>query len=163
MHPIDTKQFRRTMGLFASGVTVVTFQGDDGLPVGMTVNAFMSVSLTPPLVLVSIRSSSGFCRCIRIGDRYGVSLLSEQQQSISAHFGGRPDSGLASPYVEHQGHPVVRDALAHIVARVSAIHEAGDHLLFVGEVECLADQGPSRPLLFFGGLYRRLDLEALPA
>lgn len=156
MDAIDPKTFRSVMGRFATGVTVVTNLAE-GRPMGMTANAFMSVSIDPPLVLVSVRRASRFVAQVSLGDPYGVSFLRESQQHLSAHFGGRPVDGIDSPFVDHDGVPLIGDALAHITARVTAIHEAGDHLLFVGRIGYLKLGEQHRPLIFYGGKYKQVQ------
>ena len=81
----DPRLFRDVMGRFATGVAVVSFVRD-GVPAGMTVNAFMSVSLSPPLVTVSVRRASSFNDHVGLGARYGVNILTEQQQHLGGHF-----------------------------------------------------------------------------
>ena len=156
---IDPLLFRSAMGLFATGVTVITYIAD-GEVAGMTANAFMSVSMDPPLVLVSVRKQARFNQAMRVGLCYGVSFLAEAQQALSAHFGGRKDEQLEVPLVYHGATPLIGGSLAHIVARVSAIHEAGDHLLYLGHIEHL-QLGPQRkPLVFFSGKYKQVDAHA---
>src|SRR5438132_6176378 len=89
---IDTRTFRATMGRFATGVTVVT-TGQQGSVHGMTANAFLSVSLAPPLVLVSVDNRARIAQHLAAGMRYGINILSEQQEDLSRHFGGRPQEG----------------------------------------------------------------------
>ena len=86
---IDPRHFRATMGRFATGVTVVTV-GYGEHPHGMTANAFMSISLDPPLVLISVGQRARMNQHLELGVRYGVNVLSEQQEAISRHFAGRP-------------------------------------------------------------------------
>lgn len=155
MNAIDPKLYRSVMGQFATGVTVVTYR-HDGKPAGMTANAFMSVSLNPALVLISVRNPSRFSSTVRIGDQYGVSFLRESQEGLSSHFGGRPNAAVGSPFVERCGTPLIAGALAHIVAHVVDIHEAGDHLLYIGAVEHLQLGEQARPLIFFGGKYKQI-------
>lgn len=148
---IDPRHFRNTLGRFATGVTVVTMQSGDG-PYGITVNAFMSVSLEPPLVAVCIDRRANAHQTLLESDRYGVSVLRQDQEQISNHFAGRPTPGLKDPLTSEQGFPLVEGALAHLVCRIVAAHEAGDHTLFIGEVETLRyDEGT--PLLYYEGKY----------
>ena len=156
---IDSKLFRSTMGLFATGVTVISYVAD-GAAVGMTANAFMSVSMSPPLVLVSVRKQSRFNDVVQVGTCYGVSFLSENQQAISAHFGGKRDEILAVPFVFNGPTPLIEGSLAHIVARTTAIHEAGDHLLYVAQIEFLQLGEQRKPLVFFSGKYKQVDAHA---
>lgn len=156
---IDPQAFRAVMGRFATGVTVVTYLAD-GEPAAMTANAFMSVSLSPPLVLVSVRRTSRFASQVMRGDRYGVSFLHEGQEHLSRHFGGQPIPSLKSPFVACGDMPVIEGALAQVVATVEDVHPAGDHLLYVGRVERLTQGPAAQPLLFSGGQYRQV--QALP-
>lgn len=155
MKTIDPKVFRSVMGQFATGVTVITNKSEDTSQ-GMTANAFMSVSLDPPLVVVSVRRASRFVAQVLVGSRYGVSFLCESQQDLSSHFGGRPVAGFTPTFVDVDGVPLIDGALAHIVACVGAIHEAGDHLLYVGRIEHLSMGEQRRPLIFYGGKYKQV-------
>ena len=152
---IDPQLFRRVMGLFATGVTVVSFPCD-GRPVGMTVNAFLSVSLQPPLVLISVRKVSRFVTHVRIGDRCGINILSEQQRHLGPHFANRPEQEVDARFTDHAGTPLLDGSLAQIVARVVDIHPAGDHLLFIAEIEHLAHGPEAQPLIFFSGRYKQI-------
>jgi flavin reductase (DIM6/NTAB) family NADH-FMN oxidoreductase RutF len=151
----DPKMLRSAMGLFATGVTVITY-AVDGEPVGMTANAFMSVSLDPALVLVSVRKASRFNDAVRQGVRYGINVLAEDQRALSMHFGGRPNTDLELPFVTHDGTPLLDNSLLQMVARTVDVHPAGDHLLYIGELEYL-HYGPSRrPLIFYSGQYQQV-------
>ena len=152
---IDADLFRRVMGRFATGVTVVSFLRD-GRPAGMTVNAFLSVSLEPPLVLVSVRKASRFVRHVRSGDRCGINILSEQQRHLGPHFANRPEQEVDARFSDHAGTPLLDGSLAQIVARVVDIHPAGDHLLFIAEIEYLAHGPEAQPLIFFSGRYKQI-------
>ena len=114
------------MGRFATGVAVVSFLRD-GQATGMTVNSFMSVSLEPPLVLVSVRRASVFVKHMRVGGRCGINILSEQQRKLAPHFANRPERTVEARFEAHEGTPLLPDSLAQMVARVVDIHPAGDH------------------------------------
>jgi flavin reductase (DIM6/NTAB) family NADH-FMN oxidoreductase RutF len=152
---LDAKMLRACMGLFATGVTVVTYTAD-GSPAGMTANAFMSVSLDPPLVLISVRASSRFNKWVQHGVRYGINLLAESQRPLSMHFGGSPNDALALPFIDNQGAPLLDGSLAQIVARTVDVHPAGDHYLYIGEVEYVRFGEHERPLVFYSGKYRQI-------
>jgi flavin reductase (DIM6/NTAB) family NADH-FMN oxidoreductase RutF len=154
--PIDARLLRATMGLFATGVTVVTYRVD-GEPAGMTANAFMSVSLEPPLVLVSVRASARFRQWVGEGVRYGINFLAEDQRALSAHFGGRPQADIAPPFCEHQGTPLLAASLVQLVARTVDVHPAGDHLLYIGELEHVKYGAQRRPLIFYSGRYQQIQ------
>lgn len=156
MSPIDSKLFRSVMGLFATGVTVVSYKSGD-IATGMTANAFMSVSMDPPLVMVSVRSASRVNDYLALGGRYGVNFLAEEQENISNHFGGRPVEGLEIDFIQQESTPLIPDSLAHIVARVVDVHPAGDHVLYIGHVEHVHIGPQKRPLVFFSGKYKQVS------
>jgi flavin reductase (DIM6/NTAB) family NADH-FMN oxidoreductase RutF len=141
--------------MFATGVTVLTTRVGEQVH-GMTANAFMSVSLQPPLVLISIDRGRRWARSSTRGTRFGVSVLEAQQTGLSDRFAGRvaDDPPEATFEVVHET-PLVEGALAHLVARVVRSYWGGDHSLFLGQVE-FARYGDGRPLLFHGGRYERL-------
>jgi flavin reductase (DIM6/NTAB) family NADH-FMN oxidoreductase RutF len=152
--------FRRTLGMFATGVTVVTTQAGDQVH-GMTANAFMSVSLRPPLVVISVDRRAKMHGLLNEGSRYGISVLADEQRALSDRFAGRPaaeDQEVEFDVVHDT--PLVRGALANLVARVVRSSWGGDHSLFIGQVE-YARYGEGQPLLFQGGRYQHL-LERAP-
>jgi flavin reductase (DIM6/NTAB) family NADH-FMN oxidoreductase RutF len=147
--------FRRTLGMFATGVTVLTTRSGDSVH-GMTANAFMSVSLRPPLVLVSVDRRARMSNLLHEGVRFGVNVLEAGQAVLSDHFAGRPVVPADEPRFELvHSTPLVEGALAHLVARVVRSYWGGDHSLFLGQVE-YAHYGEGEPLLFHGGRYERL-------
>jgi flavin reductase (DIM6/NTAB) family NADH-FMN oxidoreductase RutF len=146
---------RRMLGMFATGVTVITTLKGEQVH-GMTANAFMSVSLEPPLVLISVDRRTKMCNILHEGMHYGVSVLCETQSALSDRFAGRQGENLPEPRfsVVHET-PLVDGALAHFVARVEKSYWGGDHSLFLGRVE-YARQNAGTPLLFHGGRYEKL-------
>jgi len=152
---VDPKLLRATMGMFATGVTVVTFMAD-GKPAGMTANAFMSVSLEPPLVLVSVRASSRFNQWVETGMRYGINFLAEDQRHLSGHFGGSPVEGLVPQFCWQRHTPLLDGSLVHLAVRTVDVHPAGDHYLFIGEVEYVHFGTQRRPLIFYSGKYQQV-------
>jgi flavin reductase (DIM6/NTAB) family NADH-FMN oxidoreductase RutF len=157
MTVIDPREFRNTMGRFATGVTIVTTEVN-GETRGMTANAFLSVSLDPPLVLVSMGNNSNMNKLLPQAMRYGVSFLAQSQQQLSQHFAGKPVEGLQVPFVRKAEMNVIDGALAHIVARVVDVFVAGDHTLYIGQVEHLSYNN-EKPLVFFAGKYREITGE----
>ncbi|GAB3200249.1 flavin reductase family protein [Nocardioides hungaricus] len=152
--PLDPRLFRQAMGRFATGITIITTVTDDGQVHGMTANGFMSVSLSPPLVLISL----GKCRMatlLRQTGRYGVSMLAAQQRDYSRHFAGQAQLTVQPRFDWHDDVAFLGGAVAHVGADVTDIHEAGDHTLFIGEVTHLA-MSEGRPLIFHGGDYESL-------
>ncbi len=147
------REFRQVMGRFATGVTVVTTVERDVVH-GMTANGFLSVSLRPPLVLVSL----GRCRMNEMlprSGRYGVSMLAHDQQHFAAHFAAQKRSAVEPRFVWHKGLPLLEGALAHLGCRVVDVHRAGDHVLWIGEVEYI-DHRDDEPLLFYTGRFGTL-------
>jgi len=146
---------RKTLGQFATGVTVITTRKGEQVH-GMTANAFMSVSLEPPLVLISVDRRTKMCSFLHEGSHYGVSVLCATQSALSDRFAGRPCEDCPPPGFEIvRNTPLVGGALAHFVARVERSYWGGDHSLFLGRVE-YARKNPGTPLLFHGGRYERL-------
>jgi flavin reductase (DIM6/NTAB) family NADH-FMN oxidoreductase RutF len=146
---------RRTLGMFATGVTVITTRERDKVH-GMTANAFMSVSLEPPLVLISVDRRTKMCALLYGGRNFGVSVLAEGQSALSDRFAGRTSLDPAEPRFEvvHDT-PLVEGALAHFVANIVRSYWGGDHSLFLGQV-LYAHYTEGTPLLFHGGRYERL-------
>jgi flavin reductase len=151
--PTDQRRFRDALGTFATGVTIVSTRLDD-LVHGMTANGFMSVSLEPALVVVSIASGARMHDILLRAGHYGVSVLAREQEAVSRHFAGRPQ-GDEIALVETHGVPLVDGALTHVVADIVDAHRAGDHTLFIAEVVHFAHRS-GEPLIFHSGAYRRL-------
>ncbi|HUF01307.1 MAG TPA: flavin reductase, partial [Gaiellaceae bacterium] len=146
--------FRRTLGMFATGVTVLTTRTGETVH-GMTANAFTSVSLRPPLVLVSVDRRARMSNLLHEGTRFGVNVLEAGQAVLSDHFAGRIAEGVEPRFELVHDTPLVEGALAHLVSRVVRSYWGGDHSLFLGQVE-YAHYGEGEPLLFHGGRYERL-------
>jgi flavin reductase (DIM6/NTAB) family NADH-FMN oxidoreductase RutF len=126
----------------------------------MTANAFMSVSLEPPLVLISVDRGTKMCGMLHEGSHYGVSVLCESQAKLSDRFAGRPCDDCPAPRFDLvRETPLVDGALAHFVARVERSYWGGDHSLFLGRVE-YARTGSGTPLLFHGGRYASVGSSA---
>ncbi len=157
---IDSREFRNCCGRFATGITIVTTETDGDVH-GMTVNGFMSVSLQPPLIVVSIGHQTKLHQLLSNSRYYGVSILGEDQLAFSNHFGGRPDDTLEIPFVRNHDLLLLDGAVAHMVARVIDAHEAGDHTLYIGEVEYL-NYLDGRPLLYYAGGYNHLKADPKP-
>jgi flavin reductase (DIM6/NTAB) family NADH-FMN oxidoreductase RutF len=147
------RELRGVMGRFATGVTVITTFHKETIH-GMTANAFLSVSLRPPLVLVSL----GRCRMGEMlprTKRYGVSVLAHDQEHFAAHFAAQRPSPVEPEFAFEKGIPLLGGALAHLVCRVVDVHVAGDHELWIGEVEHLHERD-GEPLLFYTGRFGTL-------
>jgi flavin reductase (DIM6/NTAB) family NADH-FMN oxidoreductase RutF len=127
---------------------------------GMTANAFVSVSLDPPLVLVSLDNRSFMHRILPSVGRYGVSVLAEGQEILSNHFAGHTVEGLRIRFTARNDVPLLEGAVAYFVVRVTDAHPAGDHSLYIGHVEHF-EARDDRPLLFYAGRYQQLGAEKL--
>ena len=151
MSHIDGLALRKACGRFATGVTIITTEVDGDIH-GMTANAFMSVSLEPPLVLIAVDNRAKMNQLLPQSGRYAVSILDEQQRQPSDHFAGRVVVGLDMPFVRFHSQPVIDGALAWFVATIQEQMAAGDHTLYLGQVDHLAYED-GIPLIFFGGHY----------
>jgi flavin reductase len=154
-----SKDFRSTVGSFATGVTVVTTRGEEHA-YGMTANAFSSVSLDPPLVLVCVIHPSEGAEHIQRNACFAVNILHAEQEPISRYFASRdrPRGRDAFREVSHRlgvsGSPIIDGAVGYLDCRLDATHEAGDHLIFIGEVLEVGFNPDGEPLLFHGGRYK---------
>jgi|SRR5215467_904535 len=153
----NPREYRNTLGRFATGITIVT-AFENGEPHGMTANAFVSVSLDPPLVLISLDNRSHMHRILSTGAKYGISVLAEDQRILSDHFAGRGVEEVQVRFISRAGAMLVEGAIACFVVRVRDVHPAGDHTLYVGIVEYY-EEGEDRPLLFYGGQYAELKIK----
>ena len=147
---IDERTFRDALGRFATGVTVVSMDTDGG-PRGITVSSFLSLSLEPPLVGVSIDATAGAHGSLEHAERYGVSILSSGQRELSDRFAGRP-MDLSIPWERLGGVPVLAEALVQLDCRIVDRHVTGDHTLFVGRLDT-ARTRDGEPLLYHQGRY----------
>ena len=145
------------MGVFATGVTVITTRNADGTPFGLTANAVTSVSLTPPILLICVdRKAESFPHFFD-SKIFVLNILAEHQEDLSRRFattGGDKFSGVAYR-LGHLDSPILEGTLGHVECRIVETHEAGDHVIHLGEVEDAAWRD-GRPLLFFRGKYRQL-------
>jgi flavin reductase (DIM6/NTAB) family NADH-FMN oxidoreductase RutF len=156
---IDPDSFRSVLGRFASGITIVTTLDAQGRDVGMTVSAFASASLQPPLISVCIGHAASMHGALHTADRFGVNILASDQEALSRRFAAVESShrfeGIGYERGE-SGVVLLDDALAHMECVRVAQHEAGDHTLFIGEVE-RAVARDARPLLYYRGGYAQLE------
>jgi flavin reductase (DIM6/NTAB) family NADH-FMN oxidoreductase RutF len=147
-------ELRRSLGLFATGVTVVTCCGSDGAPRGITANSFSSVSLDPPLVLWNIAKVSNSLGAYLDAKRFAIHVLKADQRSFAEHF-ARTDHTIYNGIdyeISPDSVPLIPGVLARFDCATEAIHDAGDHHIIIGRV--LAHMsGSGSPLLFHGGEY----------
>lgn len=149
--PIDPALFRKVMGSFASGVTVVSTVAD-GQVRAMTVSAFMSGSLDPPLCVVSIRKKARMHPLLIEAGHFGVSILAKNQERLSSHFAGAAVADLALEFLWAGRTPLLANAAAVIASDISAQHDCGDHTLFIGGIRYMAVHARP-PLLVHEGRY----------
>ena len=148
---MNQREFRNALGHFATGITVVTMREGDTVH-GITVNAFMSVSLDHPLVAVSIDRQATAHQTLNKTNRYGVSMLGSDQEHLSNHFANRFAAEVVEPFIEVDGFPLVNGALAHLICDIEVAHEVGDHTIFIGQVKHIA-VNDKKPLLYYQGKY----------
>ena len=151
---MDDRLFRNAMGKFATGVTIIVTEINNEAH-GMTANAFMSVSLDPKLVVISIKENARMLSKIQQAKKFSVNILSSSQEEISKIFSGQIQNRQVT-FGRLADTPVIPGAIAQIVCEVSAEHVEGDHTLFIGKVIDIQVEDED-PLLFFNGKYRSLE------
>ncbi|KGM45721.1 flavin reductase family protein [Neobacillus niacini] len=154
---MDDRQFRTAMGKFATGVTVIATDVDGDVH-GMTANAFMSVSLDPKLVVISIGEKARILEKIKQSKTFSVNILAANQQELSMIFAGQLKEHREVEFDRLDGKPVLNGAVAQIACEVSAEHLEGDHTLFIGRVTDIHLED-AEPLVFYSGKYRALSEE----
>lgn len=168
---LDARRLRQALGSFPTGVCLVTTVGDDGKREGMTINSFASVSLTPPLVLWSIREDTRSSDVFLASRHFIISVLAADQQALAGHF-ARPAADKFAAYEDCfapglGGCPRLRGSTATFECAVYSRHREGDHIILVGKVEAF-DSGDAAPLVFHAGqlgsvgeLAARLNMQQL--
>jgi 3-hydroxy-9,10-secoandrosta-1,3,5(10)-triene-9,17-dione monooxygenase reductase component len=154
---IDPNELRSVMGQFASGVTIITTHDGDGRDFGLTASAFCSVSLTPPLILVCIDKRAESYPAFARSRAFTVNILARGQEEMSRRFAKSGGDKFAGLDIARGATACGRIAgsLAHLDCKVAAEHDAGDHTIYVGEVEAI-EVAEGDPLLYFRGAYQRL-------
>lgn len=150
----DAMEFRKALGSFATGVTIITARAADGAPIGLTANSFNSVSLDPPLVLWSLANNAMSFEAFRAAKHWAVHVLGSDQEDLSGRFARRGEDKFAGLDVEagEGGVPLLRGCAARFECRTASQYQGGDHLIFIGEV-LRFDRGEAAPLVFHGGKY----------
>jgi flavin reductase (DIM6/NTAB) family NADH-FMN oxidoreductase RutF len=146
--------FRTAMGKFATGVTVIASEVE-GQVHGMTANAFMSVSLDPKLILISIDKKARMNEVIKQSNKFTVNILSGDQKEMSMIFAGQIKENKHIEFDTFEGLPVIENSLVSLACNVYQAHEAGDHTLYIGEVINLNVQD-GEPLAFYEGKYMQM-------
>lgn len=152
--PIEGSLFRHVLGRFASGVTVVTmaYAGESS---GLTVSAFSSVSLAPPLILICIDKQSSTLGLLRNSQAFVVNVLSAEQSALSNHFASKSAEKLAGipHHTGRLGAPVLSHTLAHMECKLVSEVDGGDHFVYIGQIEEAAYDEEKLPLLYYHGSY----------
>lgn len=151
MRSVNASEFRRAASRFVTGVVVLTSPDDENGICGMTANSFVTVSLLPPTVLVSVKHGR-MHQAITNRRRYGVNVLPKDRQDLSCHFAGRPMSEASPPYELVQGLPKLCGSVAFFACEVTRAIDVSDHTLFIAEVSG-CDYCDGDPLVFFSSRY----------
>jgi len=151
----STQEFRAALGMFATGVTIVTARGPDGTLVGLTANSFNSVSLSPPLVLWSLSRTAGSMPAFERGSHYAINILAAGQHALAERFSSKSTDRFAELAFREGagGAPILEGAAAVFECFNRSRYEEGDHVIFVGEVERCEHRTGAQPLIFHGGRY----------
>jgi flavin reductase (DIM6/NTAB) family NADH-FMN oxidoreductase RutF len=157
----EGRAFRDALGWFATGVTIITTRGPAGELVGFTANSFASVSLEPPLVLFSLNRGANCLDAFESASHFAINVLAEDQTALSSRFanpiGAKWDGVAVARGID--GCPILGGTLAVFECAVDAIHDGGDHRIFIGRVLRMRAAADGRPLLFNRGAYRALGSE----
>lgn len=160
--PIPALEFRRALGHFATGVTVVSVEREAGHVHGMTANSFASVSLDPPLISVCVDHRARLLPLLKEKQRFGVNVLKQDQRALSEYFAGTEQSSEAEKRLGISYHwtkekiPLLEDVLCQLSCKLSGLHVAGDHTIVIAEVES-ARLSEGEPLLFYRGQYHGIS------
>lgn len=156
---IDPTLFRQLLGCFPTGVAIITTRTSDGRPVGLTCNSFSSVSLDPPLVLFSLRKASSLLSEFSQAGTFAINILSQDQDVLSGRFASSKISNKFESVSWREGplgSPLIDDCLVSFECRTYARHEAGDHDIFIGEVQRMSTSSADHALVFYKGTYMML-------
>jgi len=161
---IEKHLFARVMGSFASGVTVVTVMGTDGLPKGFTASAVTSLSLEPRLLLLCVDERSSSLRTIQEAGKFAVNILCTSQQEVAQQFaqpGGQRFKGLRWKPGAATGSPIISGSLAYAECTLTESYKGGDHQILLGEIVA-GDAHEAEPLLYFRGRYGTYEAVVAP-
>jgi flavin reductase (DIM6/NTAB) family NADH-FMN oxidoreductase RutF len=151
----SSSEFRTALGMFATGVTIVTPRAPSGELVGLTANSFNSVSLTPPLVLWSLSQAATSMDAFRQGSHYAINILAADQQALALRFATRGTDRFVDLdfTVGISGAPLITGSVATFECFNRSRYAEGDHVIFVGEVEHCSHRAGASPLLYHGGKF----------
>ena len=153
--PLNAARFRAALGLFATGVTIVTARSAQGLPMGLTVNSFNSVSLAPPLVLWSLGAQASSMSAFEQAAHYAIHVLAVDQKHLAERFASKVADRFAGLEwtTNAQGVPILPGCAAVFECQAKSRYPEGDHVIFVGQVLNCAHEASHAPLLFHGGKF----------
>jgi flavin reductase (DIM6/NTAB) family NADH-FMN oxidoreductase RutF len=151
----SSAEFRCALGMFPTGVTIVTARDAHGGRVGLTASSFNSVSLDPPLVLWSLSRSAGSLAAFSAGSHYAINILAAEQRALAERFASRQDDRFAGLAFREgpAGTPILEGAAAVFECFNRSRYQEGDHIIFVGEVEHCSHREGATPLIFQGGRF----------
>ena len=151
----SAREFRASLGMFATGVTIVTARTAAGELVGLTANSFNSVSMEPPLVLWSLARTAGSLPVFSAGSHYAINILAAEQHALAERFASKVGDRFAGVAWQEgtAGAPLIEGAAAVFECFNRSRYEEGDHVIFVGEVERCTHRAGAQPLIFHGGRY----------
>lgn len=154
----DLRLLRDTLGLFVTGVTIITTVSEDGEHVGITANSFNSVSLDPPLVLWSVATASRSVAIFERAQHFAVHILRDDQVELSKRFAVSAENKFSDLKVNSGlgGVPLLPDCAARLECSLFGRHPAGDHVIYIAQVERLQSDQHARPLVYHGGNYATL-------
>ena len=156
--PISADEFRAALGLRACGVAIITSRAGEEIH-GMTMSDFAGVSLSPPLLLICADKTANTLRVIQKGRNFALNLLARGQDRLSNKFASKQEEWTRFEGLDcaraATGAPLIPGALASLDCSVSALHDAGDHVIVVGQIEAVV-KGGGEPLLYYAGGYRAL-------
>lgn len=153
---VDQRSFRKALGCFATGVTVVTTSHPETqAPIGVTVSAFSSLSLEPPLVLFCLGNKTSSLDAFKATGRFVINVLAESQRDLSIRFASRSEDKWAGMRWDEGlgGLPLLPGCIATLECKLVNTVEGGDHMIFIGQVERLSHQEGGAPLVYFRGAY----------
>lgn len=159
---MDQREFRNTLGTFATGVTIITIEDENRENIGLTVNAFSSLSLDPPLILVCLDKKSGSVSAFQKDSPFVVNILSEEQETDCWTFAKRGIDKFANAQYEFSsdGIPVLKENLSTLICDVHEVLEGGDHYIITALVKEISRNEEKRPLLFYKGKICNLSVPA---
>ncbi|WP_158738109.1 flavin reductase family protein [Alteribacillus sp. YIM 98480] len=152
---MNDQLFKSAMSKFTTGVTVITTKVDEKVH-GMTANAFMSVSLEPKLILISVHEKASMNKYIKESGKFAVSILAEGQEDMSMYFAGQIKEEKNIDFVQFNEMPVLENSIVHLTCDVANAHIEGDHTLFIGAVTDIA-VNESNPLALYNGKYQKVN------